>query len=64
MTPIAVYGLTNTACVQIMECNEDIVAYIDPLGNWHKAKVYTDTKRAYFKYCGGWRIHLDECMRV
>lgn len=61
---IAVYPITNTAGVSIVECNDEFVCYLDTLGNWHRAKIYTDTDRAYFRYCGGFRIHLDECMRV
>ena len=64
MQPIAVYTICNTAGVQIVECNEDYVCYLDPLGKWHRAKVYTNTSRAYFRYCDGWIIHLDECMVV
>ena len=61
--PIAVYGLTNNATVQIMECDGDYVTYVDPLMKWHRAKIYVDTARPYFRYCGGFRIHLDECMK-
>lgn len=61
---IATYPICNTAAVSIIECTDEYVTYLDTMGNWHRAKVYTDTKRAYFKYCGGFRIHLDECMAI
>lgn len=64
LSVMAVYGLTNTASVQILECNDEFIYYLDPLGKPHHAKIYTDTSRAYFRYCGGFRIHLDECLRV
>lgn len=61
---IAVYSICNTASVSIIECTDEFVTYLDAVGNWHRAKVYMDTSRPYFKYCGGFRIHLDECMAV
>lgn len=62
---VAVYGLTNTAGVGILDVNDERVEYVDALGKKRRAKVYFTAKgRAYFMYAGGFRIYLDECMRV
>lgn len=62
----AIYPITNTMALQIVECNDEYVTYIDPLQKKHIARVYTDTARAYFRCygMGGKRIYLDECLRV
>ena len=66
-----VYSLTNCAALQvhIEEGYDPIVYYklviIDGMKpqKWHKAKVYYNTKGAYFKF-GNSRIYLDQVMRV
>jgi len=62
--PVAVFPMFNTASVQIMECNDEYVCYLDLLGGWHRAKIYLNIHRAYFLYCGRFRIHLDECLKI
>ena len=62
---IASYVLSNVASVKIIDVNDEQVVYNDACGKKHKAKVYISAKgRAYFKYRSGFRIYLDECMRV
>jgi len=60
--PIAVYGLTNSTGVAILDVNDVQVIYLDATGKKRHAKIYGE--RPYFKYCGGFRIYLDECIRV
>lgn len=62
---IAVYGLSNTAGVGILDANDEKVVYIDACGKQRHSKVYfTTSGRAYFLYAGTFRIYLDECLRT
>jgi hypothetical protein len=65
---VAVYSVTTTFGIGIIYADSDYVEYTyvyeGALDEIYKAKVYYDTKRPYFKSSNGWRIHLDECMRV
>ena len=62
---VAVYGLTNTASVAILDCNDEQVVYKNPRGQKRHSKVYyTASGRPYFLCNGCYRIYLDECMRV
>ena len=63
MEIIASYVLSNVASLNIIEINDELVTFVDPIQKKHHVKIYTDTDRAYFKW-NSMRIHLDECMRV
>ena len=61
---IAEVRFAENVAVSIVEWNDEFVCYLDTVGEWHRAKVYNDTKRPYFNYCAGFRIHLDECVAI
>lgn len=62
----AVYAFSNTTGLGIYHINDEYVWYVDSNAptKLRRAKIYTDTERAYFKWHGYFRIHLDECMRT
>lgn len=64
---IAVYsfGLCGIQILDIEYGINDKVIYLDTMGKTHKAVVKENTKGdSYFRYCGGFRIYLKECLRV
>ena len=60
----AEYRMADNKAISIVEWNDEYVCYLDTIGGWHRAKIYANSKRAYFNCCEGFRVYLDECVAI
>ncbi len=64
---IAVFPMTNTGGIEILDIDEERVVYRfnsgSKLSEAHKSKIIYG-KRDRFKTYAGYSVHLDECVRV
>ena len=65
--PIAVYALTNTCAMYILDIVYDIDDHViikGYTGDTHKYKIKYTNKGGYFTYCNGCRCYINDFMRM